>query len=65
MKDKCPFQHSNRCDIWVDYQVLQCTVVEAEELAAANWSEIQHLYDYIDRLKSALRDAGIQIPLEY
>lgn len=65
MKDKCPFQHSNRCEIWAEYQVLQYTVTEAEELIAANWSEIQPLYDYIDRLKSALRNADIEIPPKY
>lgn len=64
MKDKCSFREAGRCDIWIDYQVLQNSLQEAEELASSNWREIQWLYDRINQLKAALLEAGIAIPEE-
>ena len=36
MKDNCPFSESGKCEIWIDYQILQYALEEAEELADAN-----------------------------
>lgn len=33
MKDNCPFSESGKCEIWIDYQILQYALEEAEELA--------------------------------
>lgn len=64
MNKRCPFHENGRCAIGTDYQVLQFTLQEAEELASANWKEIQCLYDRIHQLETALIDAGIDIPEE-
>ena len=62
MKDNCPFSESGNCEIWIDYQILQYALKEAEELADANWTEIKRLYSRIDQLTAVLVDAGIAIP---
>ena len=62
MKDNCPFSESGNCEIWIDYQILQYALKEAEELADANWTEIKRLYARIDQLTAVLVDAGIAIP---
>lgn len=41
MKDNCPFSESGKCEIWIDYQILQYALEEAEELADANWCSLQ------------------------
>lgn len=64
MKDNCPFSESGNCEIWIDYQILQYALKEAEELADANWTEIKRLYSRIDQLTAVLVDAGIAIPEE-
>lgn len=64
MKDNCPFSESGKCKIWIDYQILQYALEEAEELADANWTEIKRLYARIDQLTAVLVDAGIAIPEE-
>lgn len=62
MKDNCPFSENGKCEIWIDYQILQYALEEAEELADANWTEIKRLYARIDQLTAVLVDAGIAIP---
>ena len=62
MKDNCPFSESGKCEIWIDHQILQYALEEAEELADANWTEIKRLYAGIDQLTAVLVDAGITIP---
>lgn len=52
-------------DIRIDYQVLKCSLEETGEPAPVNGSEIRHLYDYIERLESELKNAGIALPSEY
>ena len=64
MKDNCPFSESGKCEIWIDHQILQYALEEAEELADANWTEIKRLYARIDQLTAVLVDAGITIPEE-
>ena len=64
MKDNCPFSESGKCEIWIDHQILQYALEEAEELADANWTEIKRLYARIDQLTAVLVDAGIDIPEE-
>ena len=62
MKNNCPFSERGKCDIWIEYQILQCALEEAEELAESNWTEIKRLYARIDQLTAVLVDAGITIP---
>ena len=64
MKDNCPFSESGKCEIWIDHQILQYALEEAEELVDANWTEIKRLYARIDQLTAVLVDAGIDIPEE-
>ena len=37
---------------------------EADDLCHGNWIEIEHLREYIDVLKEALRQNGIEVPAE-
>ena len=62
MKNNCPFSESGKCEIWIDHQILQYALEEAEELADANWTEIKRLYARIDQLTAVLVYAGIAIP---
>ena len=62
MKNNCPFSESGKCEIWIEYQILQCALEEAEELAGTNWTEIKRLSARIDQLTAVLVDAGITIP---
>lgn len=64
MKNNCPFSERGKCDIWIEYQILQCALEKAEELAESNWTEIKRLYGRIDQLTAVLADAGIAIPEE-
>ena len=45
MKNKCPYSHDGKCDIWIDYEVLRYAQDESNELLHANWSEIVYLLD--------------------
>lgn len=59
-RGRCMVYHLR--EIWIDYQILQYALEEAEELADANWTEIKRLYARIDQLTAVLVDAGIAIP---
>ena len=65
MNNQCPFKKAGRCDIWLNYQISLCELKEAEELASANWKEIQYLYSKVEQLKNRLKEAGLLIPNEY
>lgn len=65
MNNQCPFKNAGRCDIWLDYQVSLYELKEAEELASANWKEIQYLYSKVEQLKNMLKEAGLPLPDEY
>ena len=65
MNNQCPFKKAGRCDIWLNYQISLCELKEAEELASANWKEIQYLYSKVEQLENRLKEAGLSIPNEY
>ena len=62
MVNKCPFHHNDNCALWIDYQVAQVALKEAEELCTSNWNEISYLLDRVRLLESLLKDNGINIP---
>jgi len=63
MNKRCPFEGRITCEIAIDNEVLQHSLTEAEELAHANWHEIQNLYDRISKLENMLSQNGIHIPM--
>ena len=65
MNNQCPFKKAGRCDIWLNYQISLCELKEAEELASANWKEIQYRYSKVEQLENRLKEAGLPIPNEY
>lgn len=48
-----------------DNQVSLYELKEAEELASANWKEIQYLCSKVEQLKNMLKEAGLPLPDEY
>lgn len=62
MMNECPFNHNNKCALWIDYQVAQVALQEAEELCTSNWNEISYLLDRVKLLESLLKENGITIP---
>ena len=61
MTNECPF-NNNKCVLWIDYQVAQVALLEAEELCSSNWNEINYLLDRVRLLESLLKENGINIP---
>ena len=61
MINECPF-NNNKCALWIDYQVTQVALQEAEELCSSNWNEISYLLDRVKLLESLLNENGINIP---
>ena len=61
MTNECPF-NNNKCVLWIDYQVAQVALQEAEELCSSNWNEISYLLDRVKLLESLLNENGINIP---
>ena len=61
MTNECPF-NNNKCVLWIDYQVAQVALQEAEELCSSNWNEISYLLDRVSLLESLLKDNDINIP---
>lgn len=61
MMNECPFNY-NKCALWIDYQVAQVALQEAEELCTSNWNEISYLLDRVSLLESLLKDNDINIP---
>ena len=61
MTNECPF-NNNKCVLWIDYQVAQVALQEAEELCSSNWNEINYLLDRVKLLESLLNENGINIP---
>ena len=61
MTNECPF-NNNKCVLWIDYQVAQVALQEAEELCSSNWNEINYLLDRVKLLESLLKENGINIP---
>ena len=54
MINECPFNHNSKCALWIDYQIAQVALQEAEELCTSNWIEISYLLDRVKLLESLL-----------
>lgn len=50
MTDYCAFSKDHKCIKWTDYELLRHELEEADELCHNNWTEIQHLWEYIGQL---------------
>lgn len=61
MTNECPF-NNNKCVLWIDYQVAQVALQEAEELCSSNWNEINYLLERVKLLESLLKENEIKIP---
>ena len=61
MTNECPF-NNNKCVLWINYQVAQVALQEAEELCSSNWNEINYLLDRVKLLESLLKENEIKIP---
>lgn len=59
MNDYCAFSHDHKCVKWEDYEMTRHELDEADELCHRNWTEIQRLYDYIDKLRDILEKNDI------
>lgn len=64
MKNKCPYSHDGKCDIWVDYEVLIYAQDESNELLHSNWSEIVYLLDRVRTLEKYIVSIGGKVPPE-
>ena len=60
--DYCAFSHDHKCVKWEDYEITRHELDEADELCHSNWTEIQRLYDYIDKLRDILEKNDIDYP---
>ncbi len=47
---------------WDDYELTRHELEEADALCHGNWIEIQKLYQYIEKLKSILKENNIDYP---
>ena len=54
MTDYCAFSKDHKCIKWTDYELLRHELEEADELCHNNWTEIQHLREYIGQLQALL-----------
>ena len=62
MRNKCPYSHNGRCDIWIDYEVLRYAQDESNELLRSNWNEIAYLLDRVRALEDYIVSIGGNIP---
>lgn len=60
----CPFK-DDRCDIWLDYTIMEDELSQCNELLHSNWIEIIGLYDRIDALEKYILSIGGEIPDTY
>lgn len=65
MTDYCAFSADHKCPKWADYQLTRQELEDADELCHGNWTEIEHLRQYIDILQKVLEDNGIDVPPEF
>ena len=63
MIKQCPFK-DDRCDIWLDYDILRDELSLCNELLHSNWIEIVGLYDRIDALERYILSIGGEIPTD-
>lgn len=64
MFKQCPFK-DDRCDIWLDYGIMQDELSLCNELLHSNWIEITGLYDRIDALEKYIISIGGEIPTDW
>lgn len=64
MIKQCPFKDA-RCDIWLEYDIMQDELSQCNELLHSNWIEITGLYDRIDALETYIVSIGGKIPVDY
>ena len=64
MKNRCPYSHDGKCDIWVDYEVLRYAQDESNALLHQNWSEIVYLLDRVRTLEKYIVSIGGKVPPE-
>ena len=64
MKNKCPYSHDGKCDIWIDYEVRRYSQDESNELLHSNWSEIVYLLDRVRTLEKYIVSIGGKVPPE-
>ena len=56
MEDYCAFSQDHKCPKWEDYMLTRHELEQADRLCHGNWIEIQRLYEYIDELRSILKE---------
>ena len=62
MEDYCAFSKGHKCLKSDDYELTRHELEEADALCHGNWIEIQKLYEYIEKLKSILKENNIDYP---
>ena len=62
MEDYCAFSRDHKCPKWEDYMLTRHELEQADRLCHGNWIEIQRLYEYIDELRSILKENNIDYP---
>ena len=65
MDNYCAFSKNHKCMKWTDYELTRHELEEADTLCHGNWIEIQHLRRKIEILEILLKNAGIDIPVEF
>lgn len=65
MDNYCAFSKNHKCMKWTDYELTRHELEEADTLCHGNWIEIQHLHRKIEILETLLKNAGIDIPVEF
>lgn len=65
MDNYCAFSKNHKCMKWMDYELTRHELEEADALCHGNWIEIQHLHRKIEHLENLLKNAGIDIPVEF
>lgn len=56
MEDYCAFSQDHKCPKWEDYMLTRHELEQADRLCHGNWIENQRLYEYIDELRSILKE---------
>lgn len=65
MDNYCALSKNHKCMKWTDYELTRHELEEADTLCHGNWIEIQHLRRKIEILETLLKNAGIDIPVEF
>ena len=65
MDNYCAFSKNHKCMKWTDYELTRHELEEADTLCHGNWIEIQHFHRKIEILETLLKNAGIDISVEF